>query len=138
VLVDPDHHVTRIEDPLDLASVSVNCAQGAAPTPAPKPASLQVAAVDVQDPDVHLVLKNTGDSDVSDVIPVQLSIDGKPGRPTTIGGVAANNQKDSFFTGITLSAGTHTLKVTIDPDHKVGVAVASTGTATAHVTCTKS
>jgi Baseplate J-like protein/CARDB len=150
VLVDPNHNVTRIEDPLDVASVSVNCTQGAAPTPAPKPASLQVALVDVQDPDghsrcvagnannVHLVLKNTGDSDVSDVIPVQLSIDGKPGRSTTIGGVAANNQKDSFFTGVTLSSGTHTLKVTVDPDHKVGVAVALTGSATAHVTCTKS
>jgi hypothetical protein len=147
VLVDPDHHVTRIDDPLDVASVSVNCARGAAPTPTPKPAGLQVAAVDVQDADghsrcvagttnnVHLLIKNTGDSEISAVIPVQLSIDGKPGRTTTIGGVAANNQKDSFFTGVTLGAGKHTLKVTVDPDHKLGVDVVSTSSATNQVTC---
>jgi len=150
VVVDPDHRLTRIEDTLDVASVSVNCTQGAAPTPTPKPAGLQVASVDVQDPDghsgcvagnsnnVHLVIKNTGDSEVSAVIPVQLSIDGKPGRTTTIGGVAPNDQKDSFFSGVTLSAGTHTLKVIVDPDHKVGVAVASTSSATKQVTCAKS
>jgi hypothetical protein len=149
VLVDPDHHLTRIDDPLDVANVSVNCAQGAAPTPTPKPAGLQVATVDVQDSDghsrcvagnannVHLVLKNTGDSDVSAVIPVQLSIDGKPGRTTTIGGLAANERKDSYFTGVSLGAGTHTLKVTIDPDHTVAVAVTSTSSATTRVICTK-
>jgi hypothetical protein len=149
VLVDPDHQLTRIDDPLDVGSVSVNCGQGAAPTPTPKPAGLQVAAVDVQDADghsrcvagntnnVHLVVSNTGDSEVSAVIPVQLSIDGKPGRTTTIGGLAANDRKDSFFTGVGLSAGTHTLKVTIDPDRKLGVDVVSTSSATDRVTCTK-
>ena len=86
---------------------------------------------------VHLVLKNTGDSDVSAVIPVQLSIDGKPGRTTTIGGLAANERKDSYFTGVSLGAGTHTLKVTIDPDHTVAVAVTSTSSATTRVICTK-
>jgi hypothetical protein len=150
VLVDPEHNVTRIEDPLDVASLSVNCAQGAAPTPAPKPAGLQVAAVDVQDADgharcvagnnnnIHLVVKNTGDSDVNAVIPVQLSVDGKPVRTTTIGGLAANERKDSFFTGATLSAGNHTVKVTVDPEHKLGLPVASGGSATTQVTCTKS
>jgi hypothetical protein len=149
VLVDPDHHVTRIDDPLDAASVSVNCARGAAPKPTPEPPGLQVAAVDVQDPDghsrcvagnnnnVHLVIKNTGDSDISAVIPVQLSIDGKLGRTTTIGGLAANERKDSFFTGVGLGAGAHSVKVTIDPDHKLGVPVVPSGSATTQVTCAK-
>jgi hypothetical protein len=149
VLVDPDHNVSRIDDPLDVASVSVNCAQGAAPTPTPKPAGLQIAAVDVQDANghprcvagnnntVHLVITNTGDSDVSAVIPVQLSIDGKPGRTTTIGGLAANERKDSFFSGVTLGSGNHTLKVTVDPDHKLSVPVASSNSATDRVTCSK-
>jgi hypothetical protein len=150
VLVDPDHNVTRIDDPLDVASVSVSCAQGAAPAPTPKPAGLQVATVDVQDADghpkcvagnnnnIHLVVKNTGDSDVSGVIPVQLSIDGKTGRTTTIGGLAPDEQKDSFFTGVSLGTGKHTVKVTVDPEHKLGLPIASGGSATTQVTCTKS
>jgi hypothetical protein len=149
VLVDPDHQVTRIDDPDDASTVSVNCAQGAAPTPTPRPAGLQVTSLDVQDPDngrsrciagssndVHVVIKNTGDAGVSAVIPIQLNIDGKPGRTTTVGGVAANAEKDAYFTGVTLSAGNHSLKVTIDPDRTLSVGVASNN-ATKQVNCTK-
>jgi hypothetical protein len=150
VLVDPDHHVSRIDDPDDARNVSVTCAQGAAPTPTPKPAGLQVTTLDVQDPDngrsrclagnsndVHVVLKNIGDADVRDVIPIQLSIDGKPERTATVGGLAASAQKDAYFTGVSLPAGKHTLKVTIDPDRTLAVGVSSSNNATKQVTCTK-
>ena len=85
---------------------------------------------------MHVVIKNTGDADVSAVIPIQLSIDGKPGRTTAVGGVAANAQKDAYVTGVTLSAGNHSLKVTIDPDRTLSVGVASNN-ATKQVNCTK-
>ena len=129
----------------------MTCASGAAPKPEAKAADLQVSKVEILDAKnaagcvagkantVHAVIKNAGDVEVGAVITIQLSIDGKPAKTVTMGGVGAppNDEKDAYFSNVDLAKGAHTIRVTVNPDGKVPEADATNNTSAPQtVTCT--
>jgi subtilase family serine protease len=131
IVVDPDSQISELEEGNNAAVASVNCTVGATPTPQPKPADLQISKLEVQNGNgvvgcvagngnsVHIVVTNVGDKEIGAVITLQAAVDGKAAGSTTMGGVGANSQKDSYISGVNISRGKHTVQVTLDPENKI-------------------